>query len=59
MCIVFMYISDNPTKDGYKLIIASNREEFYDRPTMELHWWEDRPDIISGEKLSVLIYSNY
>ena len=48
MCIVFMCISDNPKLDGYKVIIAVNRDEFYNRPTKELDWWDDDPNIISG-----------
>ena len=52
MCIVFMSISDNPTQDGYKVIIAVNRDEFYNRPTKDLHWWDNEPDIISGNAIS-------
>ncbi|XP_028396610.1 transport and Golgi organization 2 homolog [Dendronephthya gigantea] len=48
MCIVFLAISDNPIHDGYKVIIGVNRDEYTSRPTKELHWWEKRPDIISG-----------
>ena len=51
MCIAFMSISDDPRKDGYKVIIAANRDEFYNRPTKELDWWDDSPDVISGVDL--------
>ncbi|XP_028396387.1 transport and Golgi organization 2 homolog [Dendronephthya gigantea] len=51
MCIVFLSISDNPIQDGYKLIVGVNRDEYINRPTKELHWWKDRPDIISGVDL--------
>ena len=50
MCIVFMSISDNPKQDGYKVIIAVNRDELYCRPTKDLNWWDNQPDIISGEE---------
>ena len=50
MCIVFFSISDNPLQDGYKLIVGVNRDEYINRPTKELHWWKDRPDILSGSK---------
>lgn len=29
------------------LIIASNRDEFYARPTLPMHWWQDAP-ILAG-----------
>lgn len=29
------------------LIIASNRDEFYARPTLSMHWWQDAP-ILAG-----------
>ena len=50
MCIAFMSISENPEQDGYKVIIAVNRDEFYNRPTKELDWWDDNPDVISGAR---------
>jgi len=45
-----MSISDNPKQDGYKVVIAVNRDEFYDRPTKELGWWDNNPNIISGAR---------
>ena len=48
MCIVFLAISSEPKQDGYKVIIASNRDEYFNRPTQEAHFWKGNPDIISG-----------
>lgn len=48
MCIVFLSLSDNPQRDKYKVIVAANRDEMFSRPTKELNWWDDDPDIISG-----------
>lgn len=33
------------------LIVAANRDEFYDRPTLPLGHWEDAPDIVAGRDL--------
>ncbi|MFN0275744.1 MAG: NRDE family protein [Chitinophagales bacterium] len=35
----------------YKLILVGNRDEFYNRPTKKLHWWDDSPDIIGGRDM--------
>jgi uncharacterized protein with NRDE domain len=32
MCILFIYTNPNPPAGGYRLIVASNRDEFYRRP---------------------------
>ncbi|XP_060558813.1 transport and Golgi organization 2 homolog [Ruditapes philippinarum] len=33
MCLLFVYVNENPEENGYKLILASNRDEFWPRPT--------------------------
>ena len=35
----------------YPLILASNRDEFYDRPTAPAAFWEDEPEILAGRDL--------
>jgi uncharacterized protein with NRDE domain len=35
----------------YELIFAANRDEFYDRPTSPLAFWENMPDIIAGRDM--------
>ena len=42
MCILFLHFCDNPDPDGYRMIAASNREEFYNRLTApaDFHWKE-------------------
>jgi uncharacterized protein with NRDE domain len=37
--------------DKYKLIVAANRDEFYERPTAPVHFWEDYPNILAGRDL--------
>lgn len=47
MClIVFSY----KTHPKYKFILAANRDEFYDRPTTTVDWWEDH-ELLAGRDL--------
>ena len=56
MCILFLYYCDKPSADGYRLIVASNRDEYYDRPTARATFWEKNPKIIAG-KINLLFKS--
>jgi len=35
----------------YPLILAANRDEFYDRPTRESRFWDDHPNLLGGRDL--------
>ncbi|XP_014668852.1 PREDICTED: transport and Golgi organization protein 2 homolog [Priapulus caudatus] len=48
MCLLLLFINPNPRPGQYRLIVASNRDEFYGRPSKAAHWWESHPDILSG-----------
>ncbi len=48
MCLILLSYDQHP---DYKLIFAANRDEFYDRPTRPLAFWEDRPEIIAGRDM--------
>lgn len=48
MCISFIYCDHDSPPGGYKLIIASNRDESYERDTKSLHRWQNRA-IIGGQ----------
>lgn len=48
MCLLLIAKDVNP---NYKLIIAANRDEFYDRSTMPTHFWNDYPFILAGKDL--------
>ncbi|XP_075158705.1 transport and golgi organization 2 isoform X2 [Haematobia irritans] len=48
MCVIFFYVNSNPKENGYKLILASNRDEFYARDTKEAAKWEDVENCYGG-----------
>lgn len=48
MCLINFQFGDHPE---YKLIVAANRDESYDRPTKEVHYWDDEPYILAGRDL--------
>ncbi len=49
MCILFLAIRRHR---DYPLVIAANRDEYHDRPSRGMHWWEDEPDILAGRDLT-------
>jgi uncharacterized protein with NRDE domain len=51
MCLVLFAYQVHPI---YKLIVAANRDEFYQRPTAPVHYWEDDPEILAGRDLEKL-----
>lgn len=48
MCLILFAYNRHPL---YRLVLAANRDEFYDRPTAEAHFWKERPDILAGKDL--------
>lgn len=63
MCILLLHyhpsssLSDSSSTETtrctcpYVLVVAVNRDEFYDRPTQPLHFWQDQPDIVAGRDM--------
>lgn len=49
MCIILLAYETHPF---YRLALAANRDEFYDRPTLQAAFWEDAPGIIGGRDLA-------
>jgi uncharacterized protein with NRDE domain len=47
MCLAVFALDAHPR---FALIVASNRDEFHDRPSAPLHWWES--GILGGRDLS-------
>ena len=48
MCLILLAEDIHP---DYRLIVAANRDEFYDRPTAPMDFWEDCPDVLAGRDL--------
>ncbi|XP_063989540.1 transport and Golgi organization 2 homolog [Diachasmimorpha longicaudata] len=48
MCILFIYRNPNATGKDYRLIVATNRDENYQRPTRAAYYWENHPDCLGG-----------
>lgn len=49
MCILFIYVNSNAKEGKYKIILASNRDEFYVREAKQASKWAEDPTIISGK----------
>ncbi|SNB47779.1 NRDE family protein [Geobacter sp. DSM 9736] len=48
MCLILFA---NEVHPRYQLIIAANRDEFYERPTAPAAFWNTSPDILAGKDL--------
>ena len=48
MCLINLHYGEHPT---YKLVVAANRDESYDRPTAQADFWEENPDLLAGRDL--------
>ncbi|XP_033738481.1 transport and Golgi organization 2 homolog [Pecten maximus] len=48
MCLLFLHVCDTPDVDGYRLILANNRDEYWDRETAQAHFWDPKEELISG-----------
>ena len=48
MCLLLLALDTHPS---YKLVLAANRDEFYDRPTATAAFWNESPEILAGRDL--------
>jgi len=48
MCLILAAVDSHPQ---YALVVAANRDEFYDRPTAPAAFWPDHPWILAGRDL--------
>src|SRR5687767_15118767 len=48
MCLIAFAHDAHP---AYRLVLAANRDEFYDRPTAPAAWWKDAPQVLAGRDL--------
>jgi uncharacterized protein with NRDE domain len=48
VCLILFSYNQHP---DYQLILAANRDEYYDRPTRALSFWEDEPNVLAGRDI--------
>lgn len=48
MCLILLALDSHP---DYSLIVAANRDEFYERPTAPAAFWSDAPTVLAGRDL--------
>ncbi|MEQ6117929.1 NRDE family protein [Reichenbachiella sp. MALMAid0571] len=48
MCLILFSWKTHPK---YNLVLAANRDEFYERPTAKAAYWKDHPNILAGKDL--------
>jgi uncharacterized protein with NRDE domain len=48
MCLILIGYHCHP---GYELVVAANRDEFHERPTEPLHFWDETPQVLAGRDL--------
>ncbi len=48
MCLILFAYQAHPE---YPLIVAANRDEFYDRPTARVAWWAEERGLLAGKDL--------
>jgi len=49
MCLIFLSFNQHP---DYPLIIAANRDEFYNRPAKPIDLWPEYPNVLAGKDLT-------
>lgn len=48
MCLILFALQAHP---DYPLIVAANRDEFFERPSSAAQFWQDQPEILAGRDL--------
>lgn len=48
MCLITFRITSHP---NYKLVLAANRDEMYNRPTKPADFWKEYPNLLAGKDL--------
>jgi uncharacterized protein with NRDE domain len=48
MCLILFAYKVHPK---FPLILAANRDEYYQRPSLSARWWPDQPDLLAGKDL--------
>ena len=48
MCLILVACDAHP---DFRLVVAANRDEFFDRASVPMHWWDDAP-VLAGRDLT-------
>jgi uncharacterized protein with NRDE domain len=48
MCLILFAYQQH---SDYRLVLTANRDEFYERPTATLNFWNDHPQVLAGRDL--------
>ena len=48
MCLILFAWQAHPR---YPLVVAANRDEFHDRPTAPVEFWQESPSILAGRDI--------
>ncbi|XP_055343336.1 transport and Golgi organization protein 2-like [Paramacrobiotus metropolitanus] len=48
MCVIFIAINKDPAKNPYRICLASNRDEYFARPSLRIHRWDEPYGTIIG-----------
>lgn len=51
MCLIIFAYNCHPL---YRLILAANRDEYFDRPTEGAHFWKSHPWVLAGRDLEMM-----
>lgn len=49
MCLILLALNTHPS---FKLVLAANRDEYYDRPSAPPSFWKDAPHLLAGRDLA-------
>lgn len=52
MCLILFSWNSHP---DYSLVVAANRDEFYERPSNPLSWWDEDKNILAGKDTADVI----
>ena len=56
--MTFVHVNNEAADDEFELIVAMNRDEFYDRRTIPARKWTSNPSIISGQLATSILHLN-
>ncbi len=48
MCLILLAVQPDPE---HRIVVAANRDEFYERPTAQAAWWQDHRYVLAGRDL--------